>query len=297
METRYFKTLLEVLKNGSFSRSAGALNITQSAVSQRIRFMEEQYGMPLIDRSGAVIIVTEAGSMVSKKAEQILALEMELDDELKGLRTYARLSIGCTPTFGSIYLPEVLNRFFHTDFEEVKVKSHMDTPENILKGVLGNEYDIAVIEHCFELDLSDTVAISLPSDELVIVSAPAMGLPEGALSLSELLEQRLIARRAGCSSRCLLESNLALFGKKLDDFHGIVVHDDLNMTIQSTLSGLGLAFVSKSIVKDMLANGSLREHTVEGFSYTRSRSVVFNQKHAESKCFKRFLDCVKHIFA
>ena len=54
MDTRYLKTLQAVLESGSFSRAADDLNITQSAVSRRIRFMEDQYGMPLIDRSGGV---------------------------------------------------------------------------------------------------------------------------------------------------------------------------------------------------------------------------------------------------
>ena len=53
MSTRYFKALQAVLESGIFFRAASDLNITQSAVSERTRFMGEQYGMPLIDRSRA----------------------------------------------------------------------------------------------------------------------------------------------------------------------------------------------------------------------------------------------------
>ena len=48
METGYFKTLQAVLESGSFSRAASDLNITPLAVAQRLRFMEEPYGMPSI---------------------------------------------------------------------------------------------------------------------------------------------------------------------------------------------------------------------------------------------------------
>ncbi|MDR3580158.1 MAG: LysR family transcriptional regulator [Oryzomonas sp.] len=297
METRYLKTLLEVLKSGSFSRAADVLNVTQSAVSQRIRFMEEQYGVSLIDRAGTAITATEAGSTVLKNAQQILALEKELDDELKGLKTTSKFSVGCTPTFGVVYLPKVLSLFFLANSEESRIKSYVNTPGMVLKGVLGNEYDIAVIEHCLELDFSDVIAISLPPDDLAIVSAPSMGLAKGTLTLSELLEQRLISRREGCSSRCLLENNLAKYGKNLDDFHSIVVHDDLNMTIQTTLLGLGLAFVSRSLVREYIEKGKLLEHVVEGFSCFRSRSIVFKRNHHDSKCFTSFIKCVEGLMA
>ena len=296
METRYLKTLLAVLESGSFSRTAGELNITQSAVSQRIRFMEEQYGMSLIDRSGAVIVATEAGSAVVKKARQILALEMELDEELKGLRNKSRLSICCTPTFGIVYLPLVLSRFFLANSDEVNLKSSLNTPQKALKGVVGNEFDVAVVEHCDKLDISDVISESLPPDELAIISAPSLGLSGRNLSLAELLEQRLIARRDGCSSRCLLEENLSKFGKNLDDFRGVVVHDDLYLSIQTTLAGQGVAFVSKSLVREHLAKGTLLEHTVEGFTCFRSRSVIHNRRRREDNFIQDFMECVHDVF-
>ncbi len=124
-----------------------------------------------------------------------------------------------------------------------------------------------------------------------------MGLSKGSLTLSELLKHRLICRREGCSSRCLLEGNLAKHGKNFDDFHGIVVHDDLNMTIQTTLLGMGLAFVSRSLVREYLENGNLLEHTVEGFSCFRSRSIIFNRKRHDSKFFTSFIKCVEGLVA
>lgn len=296
METRYFTTLLAVLESGSFSRTAADLDISQSAVSQRIKCMEEQYGASLIDRSGAVLVATAAGSAVVRKARQILALERELDEELSGLKSTARLAICCTPTFGIVYLPLVLSRFFLANSHEVKFKSSLNTPHKALKGVEGNEFDVAVIEHCREVDIAPFVATSLPPDELTIISAPSRGLSGRELSLDELLEQRLIARRDGCSSRCLLEENLARFGKKLDDFRGMAVHDDLYVSIQTTLAGQGVAFVSRSLVREHLEKGTLREHTVAGFTCLRARTLILNKRRSEEGLVKEFVACVKNIF-
>ena len=296
METRYMKTLLKVLESGSFSRTAGDLNISQSAVSQRIRFMEEQYGMSLIDRSGAVIVATEAGSAVLRKARLILALERELDDELKGLTTKGRLSICCTPTFGIVYLPLVLSRFFLANSDEVKFKSSLNTPGKALKGLLENEFDVAVIEHCTCLDTSGVIAEPLLQDEMTIISAPSLGLPGRELSVAELLTHRLIARREGCSSRCLFEDNLAKFGKTLDDFRGIVIHDDLHLSIQTTVAGQGVAFVSRNLVREHIEKGTLIEHTVEGFEYFRSRTIALNPRRSNNEFVREFVECVHDVF-
>jgi len=296
METRYLKTLMAVLDSGSFSRAAGDLNISQSAVSQRIRFMEEQYGMSLIDRSGAVIVATEAGRAVTRKSRQILALETELDDELKGFMTKARISICCTPTFGIVYLPSVLSQFFLANSDAVKFKSSLSTPLKTLKGVVENEFDVAVIEHCNELELSNVIATTLPPDELTLISAPSLGLSGRELSLTELIEQRFITRRDGCSSRCLFEENLSKFGKNLDSFPNVIIHDDLYLSIQTTLTGQGVAFVSRSLVKEYLEKGTLIEHTVEGFTYLRSRTIILNRSRSESASVKEFVGCVHRVF-
>jgi len=296
METRYLKTLLTVLDSGSFSRTAGELNISQSAVSQRIRFMEEQYGISLIDRSGAVIVATEAGRVVIGKARQILALEMQLDDELKSIMTKSRISICCTPTFGIVYLPSVLSQFFLANSDSVKFKSSLNTPLKALKGVLENEFDVAVIEHCNELELSNVVATNLPPDELTIISAPSLRLSGKDIRLEELIEQRFITRRDGCSSRCLFEENLSKFGKNLDDFQSVVIHDDLYLSIQTVLAGQGVAFVSKNLVMEHLQKGTLIEHTVEGFKYLRLRTMILSRDRGDTASVKEFVRCVHHVF-
>lgn len=295
METRYFKTLQAVLESGSFSRAASDLNITQSAVSQRIRFMEDHYGMSLIDRSGTVIAATAAGETVLRKARQILAMENELQNELMSMSTKAHIALCCTPTFGIVYLPLVLNRFFIIN-SEVNIKSSLKTPEEALKGVLGNEFAVAVIEHCGKLETHDAVTFSLQPDELAFVSSPSLGLSGVKLPLTELFEQRLIARRDGCSSRCLLEINLEEFGYKIEDFRGLDIHNELHLTIQSVLAGHGVAFISKNVVKEHLKKGTLCEHVIEGFHCFRSRTLVINQRDTEKILVRNIIECVHAVF-
>ncbi|HJV35323.1 LysR family transcriptional regulator [Geomonas sp.] len=289
MDTRYLKTLSMVLSTGSFSKAAEELYITQSAVSQRIKAIEEQFGLPLLDRSGTVLQPTDAGEAVLKAAEQILAIEHSLKKELQNLGRKPGISLCCTPTFGIVYLPHVLNRFFLCYSEGVDLKFMLNTPERSLKGVLANDFDLAVIEHCENVQAAGAEVYQLPADELIFISAPALQIPGKDVRLQDLTCHRLIARRDGCSSRHLLESNLSRFGKSLEDFNGTIVYDDLHLTIQSVLSGNGVAFVSRSMVDEQLEKGTLREHMVDGFASNRLRSIVVNGKRGQDPLIKSLI--------
>ena len=63
METRYLNTLVASVEAGTFSKAAEILHITQSAVSQRIKFLEDHFGQQLLDRSGQRLALTSAGKV------------------------------------------------------------------------------------------------------------------------------------------------------------------------------------------------------------------------------------------
>lgn len=296
MDTRYLKTLCTVLATGSFSRAAEELYITQSAVSQRIKALEEQFGLPLLDRPGKVICASEAGELVLKAAQQIMATEQTLKRELASLGKKPGIALCCTPTFGIAYLPNVLNRFFLSHSEGVDLKFMLNTPEQSLKGVLDSEFDLAVIEHCRGIASDNVVVHQLPDDNLIFISASSMSLAGGQVLLDELMQHRLIARRDGCSSRLLLEDNLARFGKTLNDFNGVMECDDLRLTIQTVLSGKGVAFVSRKIVNEQISQGKLREHVVEGFTSSRLRSIVVDRRRSKDALIDSLVESIFSAF-
>ena len=296
MDARYLKTLTTILATQNFSKAAEELCITQSAVSQRLKSLEDHYGFLLIDRSGPGIRPTEAGTIVARAADQILAQEQNLEKMLLNLGKKTRISLCCTPTFGIAFLPKVLNQFFLNNSEGVDLKFALNTPEQSLKGLLAEQFDIAVIEHCKTIESPEAVVYPLPPDELVFISAPSLGLTDTHVSLDELMQYRLVARRDGCSSRYLLEENLAKFGRSMDDFSGMIVYDDLHLNLQTVLDGQGVAFLSRSLVSEYIARGELREHTVEGFSCSRLRSVVVNARRGSDFLIKSFIDNIFSVF-
>lgn len=297
MQTRYLKTLLTAVELGSFSRTAEALHITQSAVSQRIKFLEEQFGHQLLDRSGPTLELTPAGQLVLAKARDILRKERELIDSLKGLGSAKRLALCCTPTFGMAYLSQVLNDFLRTHADIADLKFIFQQPEEALRSLRNEEFDLAVIEHCPDQEFAGLDRFILPDDELVVV-APAGKIATGAdgrVNLADLTPFRLFARRDGCSSKEMLRQNLLRRGADFASFEGVMISDDLRFTIESVLAGEGVAFLSRALVNDHLAAGRLAGCQVNGFDHRRGRSVALLPGRHEDVLVGDLLECIFRV--
>ncbi|MBW2476299.1 MAG: LysR family transcriptional regulator [Deltaproteobacteria bacterium] len=297
METRYLKTLIAAVEEGTFSKASESLNITQSAVSQRIKFLEDHFDQQLLDRSGPKLLLTPAGHVVLAKAREIVEKENELFSCLQNNEPQKKLSLCCTPTFGMAFLPDVLNDFFrsHSDMEDLKFIFMQ--PMEALRGLRNDEFDLAVIEHPLDLDFSGFKRYALPDDEMLfVVSArAALTIENGAVDLSELTAMRLYARRDGCSSKEILRKNLCSLNADFDRFAGVVVSDDLRFTINSIIQGNGVTFVSRSLVSDYMASGRLVGVRAKGFDHLRGRSVVLNRGRSEEGLINDLLESIFQV--
>src|SRR5437762_7042343 len=114
MDTRQLAAFCAVIERKSFSEAAERLGVTQPAVSQQIRSLEERVGAQLLDRSGRRVEPTEAGNRLYRNAQRLLAMEeqllADLGSEAQG-DLAGRLEIGASTGPGGTVLPVVLAEF------------------------------------------------------------------------------------------------------------------------------------------------------------------------------------------
>jgi DNA-binding transcriptional LysR family regulator len=277
VESIYLKTLVEVVRTGSLSRAADTLAVTQPAVSRRIKFLEEHYGCPLLDRSGPHLRPTDAGRLVYQKAVTLLEIEDELIAGLHRLEGKAHISFSSTPTFGTAHLPDILREFMLTSMDATDLKFTFHAPEQILAGLDAGLFDVAVMEICDRFDLSGYLTADLPGDEVVCVTAPSLDLAGPETRVDDLLRLPLFVRSERCCSRLFLEDNLRTLGRALEEFQKIIVVDDLHLVVQALVDGDGASFISRDLVREHLEAGRLRAHVIQGFQGHRRRAVVLNR--------------------
>lgn len=279
MDLVLLKTFVKVVATGSITKAAVVLFVTQSAVSRRIKQLEEYVGSPLFERSGAVLKPTSAGHMLMDRAHKILEIERELFADLKPSQNKPRISCCCTPCLGMHRLSGFFSSFVTSNAKTIDFSCAFTMPEEALAGIDSGKFDLALIEHCDDIELKNYVCRHLPDDEMVFISSPSRGIDQVEVEIGRLFEERLyLKNQTGCAKR-FIDKNLLGLGRSINDFVSVIYFDNLLFVIGEVMAGNGVSFVSKEFVARELKAGQLVAHKVVGFHHLRPRTMVLSREH------------------
>lgn len=144
METRFLKTLMDVAETGSLAATARRLNITPSAVVQRIRALEAEIGYPLIRRVGQSTRPTAEGAAILPGIAQLIAVEDELRAAASLDRQAGLLRVGVIQSALTGLLPELLTRL-RQEHPNVELYIQPGTSSDLYAAVAANEIDLAIL--------------------------------------------------------------------------------------------------------------------------------------------------------
>lgn len=145
MNTKQFKYVLVLAREGSFSQAAESLHISQPSLSQYIKKIENEIGITLFDRSGSRIQLTEAGKVYMETGQRILEFEHRMEQQFSDLSTYktGNIVVGISPYRSICYMPQVALRF-----REKYPGMHLVVDERVGKdlivGAENGEFDLCI---------------------------------------------------------------------------------------------------------------------------------------------------------
>ena len=133
----------EVYREGSFSKAAEKLFVSQPALSIAIKKLEDRYGTPLFDRSKKPLEPTEAGKIYIDKIEKMRRLEKELEEELHDLNHLktGRLRLGGTQYFNAYILPPVF-RLLMDRYPGIQMELTEEPADSIAQRLLDGSIDL-----------------------------------------------------------------------------------------------------------------------------------------------------------
>lgn len=170
MTSQQIEYVLTLAEQGSFSKAARRLSVTQPSLSQYIINIENQLGTQLFDRSSSPIRLTAAGQAYVRTAAQIKALEENLHNEISDmsdLRT-GSLRIGSTIFRASCMLPRSITEFCHR-YSGVNVSVTEAGSQQLLEYVLSGEIDLIVGAGNFDPKLFEAEPLA---DERLLLAVP-----------------------------------------------------------------------------------------------------------------------------
>lgn len=298
MDLELLKSLLAVAETGSFSRAGTKLCVSQSAVSKRIKLLEELLGHPLLDRSGPILQLTEAGQIVERNARATLEIHLKCLSELAALKQQKKIEFRCTPSYGVSCLPLVTKALMEHRPDITSYAVSLGSLESISKSLSDGSCQLAVVEHCELMPVDKGHLLhTLNKDLLVLVAAPALEFDTTKLSIECLFKHTLYIRSSGCCSRLLLETKLKQHGYSLENFSKVLVSNDLNVILSALRSGLGVGYLAQDVVKAELASGSLVRLQLTDFDQHIQRSLLAGAGYVATEESNDLIQIIRSIAA
>ncbi|HXC95628.1 MAG TPA: LysR substrate-binding domain-containing protein [Edaphobacter sp.] len=290
-----FRTVAEKV---SFRKAAEALHLSQPAVSQHIRALEEEAGVRLFDRArgdghGSQISLTEAGRILLGYAESAAEIVAEAQRALMALNdeVVGELRLGASTTVAQYVLPRILGAFLK-QYPQVKLSLVSGNTEHIVEAVAEEQVELGIIEG--PAMRRDVKTQRMMQDEMVLIVSPNhswAGRKLQPIAPAELEKVPLLLREKGSGSRRVVEQALKKRRLPLRSLRIAMELDSTEAIISGVEAELGVGFVSRCAVNKVLRLGSVQIVPVEGLEILRDFSFVWlvgTEATGTSAAFQRF---------
>jgi DNA-binding transcriptional LysR family regulator len=240
---------------GGITRAAETLHTVQSNVTQRIRRLEAELGVPLFHRHSRGVTLTTAGTQLLPYAERIGRLLGEAKQAAaNGPTARGRIVIGALESATAVRLPPALAAYA-SECPEVDIEIHTGTTAALVDAVLARSLEAAFVAG--SVHHPELLALPMVAEELVLVTAPWIAALDDLASLAGAAAPKLIVFRSGCSYRTRLEALLARQGitnaRRLE-------FGTLDGIIGCVGAGIGVTLLPRIVVARAASEGRVALH-------------------------------------
>ena len=267
---RQLRALAAVHSDRSVTAAAKRLHLTQPAVTQQIRNLQALAGLPLIQRTGDGMLLTDAGREVLALSERIEAAiaDCETSLEMMAGKTAGRVSIGAVST-AKYFVPFMISGFSRLH-PNVDVTLSIGNRQEIGTALRGYDLDFAIMGRP-PADIDMDVRLIGDHPHVIIAPTGHRLARKSRIALSDLASETFLMREPGSGTRGLMEQlfEAAQVRPKL----GMAMSS--NETIkQAVIAGLGIAFISAHTVATELDERRLVTLDVVGLPVVRQWFVL-----------------------
>ncbi|ANI31547.1 transcriptional regulator [Yersinia entomophaga] len=278
---RQLEVFTEVLKSGSTTQASVVLALSQSAVSAALADLEGQLGVQLFDRVGKRLVINEHGRLLYPKAVALLEQTSEIEELFR--QDVGSLRIAASSTIGNYMLPAMLARYRH-DFPATPLELNIGNSLDVITAVADFRSDLGLIEG--PCHMPELVTQTWLSDELVVFASPDNPLCHKPITLDELADAVWILRERGSGTREVLDHLLLTH---LPHFTLLMELGNSEAIKHAVRYGMGISCLSRRVIAEQLANGSLVEISLPLPPLVRTLYLVHHRQKHLSNALQRFL--------
>lgn len=281
---RQLEVFCEAARHLSFARTAEYLHLTQPAVSMQIRLLEDSLGMPLFERTGKRMRLTEAGQTLMSHALRVLGELRDADQALQAYKGLAggSITVGLVST-AQYFAPKLLAQFSR-QYPGIEVQFQVGNRETLIRLLRDNQTDLAIMGRAPAM--LETLSEPLAENPHVLVvhpDHPAVGREQ--VDVHELANQTFLLREEGSGSRTVMEEFFETQAFKPARTTTMGSNETIK---QAVMAGLGISLLSLHTLALELRSGELALLDVAGTPLRRTWHVVHMRSKLLSPAGQRF---------
>ncbi len=293
MDLRQLRYLVALAEERHFTRAAAREHIAQPALSQQIRRLEQELGLPLVERTTRHVAMTDAGDLLVARARRILT---EVDgamaemQRLAGVQT-GHVMVGTMHTMGPVDVSLAL-AIFHQRHPGVELTVREQSSEELAEMLRIDELDLAFLSVTERIESHGLGLRQLVSEELVVILPPAHGLASRRrLRMADLRQEQFISYREGARLRELLMAA----GHSAGFEPQVMLESNESQRIRRLVArGLGVAVLPRSDAEGPGADVAVARLSAPKLS--RDISLAWREDRRLSPAAAEFLSLSREVF-
>lgn len=291
LDFRYL-TFLTLCKTLSYTKTAEVLNMTQPAVSQHMKYLQEYYQVPLFFYEGKKLNLTPKGKILYEFVTTIAADNNQLEAIMYTPNTDdIPLYFGATLSIGEYIMPNAIKTLL-AQYPSLSINMEVENTEILLSRLKEGKLNFALIEGYF--NKTEYAFKPLMDAEFIAVCNPNSRFAKQAVSLEDLLDTRLILREKGSGSRTILQQLLQKHNLTIDNFALKLEVGNISAIKQLVSDDVGITFIYRAAVQRALNDGRLAQIKITGLSIFREFNFVYLKNSQYEKEYLNWYDQIKY---
>ena len=292
LSTRQLVIFSAVYEEGSMTAAAGKIHMSQPAVSQTIREIEEEYGTEVFERYGSRLFVTDAGEILYGYAKRILNLYRDLDQEIRQNDGVREIRVGGNISAGTAQMTGLVTRFCQL-YPDIHVKVMVFQAPVLLRALQRNELDLALVEDQKDRNYwGELILEPYYHDRIIVIGSPDHPFAGKTVRLQDLSEETFLFRERGAGVRDMFDSILNLRKMSVKVGWECTSTDAL---VEAVRLKMGIAVLPYLLVKKRLDAGEIREIRLSDVSLERRLNIARHKDKVLTKPLRDFMELVRML--
>ncbi len=290
MDLERAKLFKDIAHSRSVSKGAKLNGISQSAASQHLQDLEEQLGLPLLDRTSRPLTVTDGGKLYLDMCRDVLRRQDEFQAALERMKTEVEGTVRVASIY-SVGLSEMsqLEQEFSRRYPEAHLEVEYLRPEKVYEAVVTDRADLGLLS--YPEATKEVTVLPWRQEEMVVAASPYHPLAEKSEVRPEDLEGLDFV---GFDEDLPIRRDIDRFLREHHVQVNLTLHfDNLQMIKEAVAHGEGVSIMPARIMEEEVKQGRLVPIPISSLRLYRPVGIVHRRKKRFHRAGQAFLELLR----